>query len=341
MEITTDQERRKVFLQYINRAWLILGIVALASLPIFPEQRDEFIFLIAVTFPTYLIIRFINQSGKTRLAGVIFTLVVNFGFYGLFMLLVGQLGAYQAFETQATVWMLMGLAVLFAGASVDKRAAPVLAALNSILLIGTRLMIAPESEPRPSILVFWWMMALTVWLYEGTLHEALKRSWVEVTERKQAHKAIQEAELKYRMLVERLPVVIYNAELGANGTWHYISPQIETMLGFTPDEWMADAGLWLRQIHPDDRDGQVELEEQAWERQETFEGEYRILTRDDRLIWVRDSAQILPPQDGHAPIVQGVLMDITERKQVEEALTRERKFAQRSASYCRHGQLRA
>jgi PAS domain S-box-containing protein/putative nucleotidyltransferase with HDIG domain len=320
LEITSDQERRKVFLRYVNRAWLILGIVTLASIPIFPEQRSVFIFLAAITFPTYLIIRFVNLSGKTKLAGVVFTFSVNFGFYGLFMFYVAQLGAYKAFETEATVWMLMGLAVLFAGALVDKRAAPILAAFNSILLIGTRLIIAPDSDPRPSAAVFWWMMALTVWLYEGTLHGALRRSWAEVMERKQAHKAIQETELKYRTLVERLPVVVYTAELGTNGIWHYISPQIEPLLGFTPDEWMANSGLWYRQIHPDDRGRQEELEEQAWKQRETFESEYRLLTRDGRLIWVRDSAQVLLPQNNGAPIVQGVLINITERKRTEEAL---------------------
>jgi PAS domain S-box-containing protein len=185
LEITTDQECRKVFLRHVNRAWLIFGIVTLASLPFFPGQRSAFIFLIAVTFPSYLITRFLNLSGRTRLAGVVFTLSVNFGFYGLFMLLVGELGAYKAFETEEAVWMLMGLAVLFAGAFVDKRAAPVLAALNTILLIGTQLTLAPESDPRPSAFVFWWMMALTIWLYDGTLQEALRRSRAKVMERKQ------------------------------------------------------------------------------------------------------------------------------------------------------------
>ena len=143
---------------------------------------------------------------------------------------------------------------------------------------------------------------------------------VDITERKQAEDALLEAKIKYRMLVERLPVAVYTSELGINGRWHYISPQIEDLLGFTPEEWMADPTLWYRQVHPDDRDRQEELEEQAWARQESFEGEYRISTRDGRQIWIRNSAQILPPQNNGAPIVQGVLTDITERKHAEDAL---------------------
>jgi PAS domain S-box-containing protein len=138
--------------------------------------------------------------------------------------------------------------------------------------------------------------------------------------RKKADEALREAEIKYRMLVERLPVVIYTSELGAEGTWSYVSPEIEHLLGFTPEEWMADPGLWYRQLHPDDRDRQEVLEEQAYQRGGSFVGEYRICARDGRQLWIRDSAQILPPQNNQAPIVQGVLMDITERKRSEEKL---------------------
>ena len=70
----------------------------------------------------------------------------------------------------------MGLAVLFAGAFIDKWAAPVLALINTLLLIGTRLTLAPASDPRPSALVFWWMLALTIWLYERMLGEASRKN---------------------------------------------------------------------------------------------------------------------------------------------------------------------
>jgi PAS domain-containing protein len=237
LEITSDNERRKIFLRYINRAWLILGIVTLASLPIFPEQRSVFIFLAVITFPTYLIIRFINLSGKTLFAGLVFTLSVNFGFYGLFMFYVGQIGAYGAFETQSTVWMLMGLAVLFAGILVDKRAAPILAAVNTVLLIVTRLITAPNSDPRPGAVVFWWMMALTVWLYESTLFETLKRSWAEVAERKQAEVSLRESEEKYRRLLENARLGIFQSS--PEGKSISVSNAFAHMFGYdSPDDAM-------------------------------------------------------------------------------------------------------
>jgi len=149
----------------------------------------------------------------------------------------------------------------------------------------------------------------------------------ELNERIRAEVALVEAEAKYRELVERLPVVVYTSELGTAGAWHYVSPQIESLLGFTPEEWMTDPNLWYQQIHPGDRDLQEALEEQSYARGEPFEGEYRMFTRAGREIWIRDSAQILPPREGELPIVQGVLVDITERKQAEENLrTAEAKY---------------
>ncbi len=143
----------------------------------------------------------------------------------------------------------------------------------------------------------------------------------DITERKQAEEALKEAEAKYRNLVELLPVIVYTAEMGVNGKWTYVSPQIESLLGFSPEEWMADPGLWYRQIHPEDRERQMEVEQQAWQRGTSFDSEYRLLAKDGRVIWVRDVGHILPAQNGDVPIVQGTLTDITERKQMEKALS--------------------
>ena len=68
-EIEANQERRKMFLGYANRGWLVLGIVTLLTLPFFPDRRSEFGLLAAITLPSYLLVRFLNHSGRTRLAG--------------------------------------------------------------------------------------------------------------------------------------------------------------------------------------------------------------------------------------------------------------------------------
>jgi PAS domain S-box-containing protein/putative nucleotidyltransferase with HDIG domain len=155
----------------------------------------------------------------------------------------------------------------------------------------------------------------------------------ELEERIQAQDALRAAEEQYRLLVERLPLVVYTAELGWNGVWYYISPQIQSLLGFTVQEWLADSSLWYRLIHPDDRLRQEALENQSGATGQPFDSEYRIYTKDGREIWARDLGHILPAKPGGQPIVQGVMTDITDRKraeQVQSALYRIAEAAQTS-----------
>jgi PAS domain S-box-containing protein len=124
-------------------------------------------------------------------------------------------------------------------------------------------------------------------------------------------------------LVEGLPAVTYQAEAGAEGRWLYVSPQIERLLGYTAEEWMADPGLWASRLHPADRkqivskdqvfrDGGSAPDEEAWE--------YRLLHRDDHPVWIRDEGRLYQNPAGWPPLWRGVLIDITgERAAQHEA----------------------
>ena len=137
----------------------------------------------------------------------------------------------------------------------------------------------------------------------------------DITERKAA-------EAKYQNLVERLPLVVYSSELGVDGKWFYVSPQIEELLGYTPDEWISEPNLWYQRMHIDDRDIEEQLEEDAYASGSSYNNEYRIFRKDGRQIWVRDSGQIFAAPDGGKPIIQGILIDVTERKKTEDEIKR-------------------
>jgi len=145
---------------------------------------------------------------------------------------------------------------------------------------------------------------------------------LDITERKRLESDLRAAEERYRLLVERVPAVVYVAEPGPDGRWHYVSPQIERMLGFTAQEWMADPGLWLRQLDPADRDSAVADKQYmilAGTEVETRSDTYRIHRKDGTAVWVRDDAMVLYDQDGN-PTFQGVLVDVSQEKELEERL---------------------
>ncbi len=134
---------------------------------------------------------------------------------------------------------------------------------------------------------------------------------------------------EYPKLLERVPAIIYVADTGEEGRWHYVSPQIEQILGFSAAEWCANPELWTERLHPDDR-------EWVLARENTLNGvkpddaalEYRMLHRDGRTVWIRDDAVLAHGEDGKVRW-HGMLHDVTERKAVEVEL--ERRAAQQSA----------
>jgi two-component system cell cycle sensor histidine kinase/response regulator CckA len=138
---------------------------------------------------------------------------------------------------------------------------------------------------------------------------------------------LRAAEDRYRTLVERLPAITYVAELGADGPWHYVSPQIGSILGFSPEEWLAEPMNWLNHIHSEDREIALAAEKRFIETQELFQAEYRMFARDGRVLWFRDEGVMLQgAADDRRPLMQGVLYDITERKRLEEQLHHSQKL---------------
>ena len=130
------------------------------------------------------------------------------------------------------------------------------------------------------------------------------------------------AEAQFRSVVERVPGVVYVAEAGQHGRWHFVSAQIEDLLGYSAADWTADPTLWMQRMHPADRDRMMLAESQDADRAEQQgRWEYRLIARDGRVVWViDDEAVISRDADGHATMVQGILVDISDRKDLEDQL---------------------
>src|SRR5919201_3720920 len=103
----------------------------------------------------------------------------------------------------------------------------------------------------------------------------------------------------YRALVERIPGIVYAAALGEAGEWLYVSHQVESILGWSVEEWRADALMWYRQLHPDDRARALADEQRARTTGEPLNSEYRMIARDGRVIWFRDRASLVNDDAGN------------------------------------------
>jgi PAS domain S-box-containing protein len=145
----------------------------------------------------------------------------------------------------------------------------------------------------------------------------------DITLRKLAENTLRESETRYRTLVEQLPAVTYMASLDEASTTLYVSPQIEDLIGFTSEEYKSDPDIWRKQLHPNDRDRVLKTVSRSHAEKIPFVEEYRMITKNDSVVWFRDEAVIVRDEKNRPLFLQGVMHDITQRKKADEEI---RKF---------------
>jgi PAS domain S-box-containing protein len=151
--------------------------------------------------------------------------------------------------------------------------------------------------------------------------EAASRS---ASQRAEGRLAVSEA--RVRSLIDSIPASTYVAVASdgkAGYDTEYISHQITAMIGYTPEEIVHEPDLWYEILHPADRESALRADADHFASGAPLRQEYRVVTRDGRVVWVRDEAAMLPGKDGRSRYSQGILSDITESKIAEETLRRE------------------
>ena len=144
----------------------------------------------------------------------------------------------------------------------------------------------------------------------------------ELQERRRAEGALRDAELRYRTLVEHLPLATYISPVDSSLGNLYVSPQVEELLGYPADAWLRSPELLLQAVHPDDLGRLLADAERLRTTGEPVRAEYRYRAADGRTVWVLDETNLVRDEDGTPLWVQGFLLDITERKSAEETRAR-------------------
>lgn len=133
-------------------------------------------------------------------------------------------------------------------------------------------------------------------------------------------RTLRESEERYRRLIEQIQAVTYLDKLDEFSSSMYMSPQIEQLVGYSSEEWENDKELWVKLLHPDDRELAIAENERTNKTGENFNLEYRMIAKDGHVVWVHDEAVLTYDKFGKPYAWHGILYDITARKQSEEAL---------------------
>lgn len=145
----------------------------------------------------------------------------------------------------------------------------------------------------------------------------------DITDEKTAASDVSEAQDRYRMLVEQIPAMVYIEEPSRRpGEAHllYLSPQTESIVGYSPEELTADPSHFQRMLHPEDHERILAANARAELTGEPFDEEYRVITKDGRTIWLHSRAVLVTDDDGRPRYWHGVALDVTERRAAQESL---------------------
>jgi len=141
---------------------------------------------------------------------------------------------------------------------------------------------------------------------------------IEHSEKRRIEADLEKSVATYRTLVEQIPAITYIATLDRSRIL-FVSPQVEDILGYQQDDFLANQEIWAQQIHPDDRERVLADVRTSLQEKLPFHCEYRICSKDGRDIWVKDAAATVRDQDQDL-YLQGVVYDISERKASEQRL---------------------
>ena len=142
----------------------------------------------------------------------------------------------------------------------------------------------------------------------------------DITERKRTEEARRAAESRWRALVEQIPAVTYLGNFDESATIVYMSPQIESLTGYEPERWIGDPGFWLSRVHPEDVERATRESQARFREKRGFSATYRLRRADDAWIWIHEQSRIVPGEDGQPRYLQGVMIDLTERRRRDEEL---------------------
>jgi PAS domain S-box-containing protein len=193
-------------------------------------------------------------------------------------------------------------------------------AFAQLAFIGVAYGLLLAVVPPPNAAVANWFVVVVSLAIAGVLVSLATDRLELLWERERA------VETRYRSLVEQIPLVIYIDALDEPSSNIYTSPEIERLVGYSPEEWIEDPHLFRKLLHPDDRTRvMAEVAGSHDADAESFLSEYRLIARDGRVVWVHDEAVTVRDDDGRPLYAQGYLFDVTARKLAE--MERERLLA--------------
>ena len=149
----------------------------------------------------------------------------------------------------------------------------------------------------------------------------------EVAVRQRTEKALNESERRLATLIKNLPGIAYRCKNNERRTMEFVSEGCIAVTGYRPENFVQGKRLhYTDLVHPEDRDGMLmEIEERLFKKS-SFQVVYRIISSTRQIKWVWEQGRGIYDEQGDIIAVEGFIIDISERKQLEEQLVQAQKM---------------
>lgn len=151
---------------------------------------------------------------------------------------------------------------------------------------------------------------------EINILQTLARNIAASIERITNETAINESEEKFRLLANNIPGTVYLSKYDKYATKIYINDEIEKLTGYPKSDFLSNNRSFIDLIHPEDKEMTLKSEQEAIENERPIHSIFRILRKNKEIAWVEEFGDVIH-KDGKIAFIEGIFIDITERKQAE------------------------
>ena len=294
-------------LRSLTTSVLVLDLLfVLTSFLFFPDLFQRALFFGGGVLLTCILVFLLIYMDKLKLAGVL--LVSS-------LWLMVSYGAYTAGGVDSPIFVGYA-AVIMLGALVLGMKTGVAVIFLTIGFSGY-LIYAEVNQILPQHISYQPVSRVFIYIFFFFIVLLIQKAVVKTT--RMAIGRLNSNESQYRSFLENIASVTYINDLSPDVLTTYVSPQVKNILGYTQEEFLENPSLWMEILHPEDRERVFSESRRTSETGEPFMMEYRVMAKDQRLVWVRDEAALVYDEKGLPQYWLGLWTDITNSKNSESA----------------------
>ncbi|MCW9708828.1 PAS domain S-box protein [Fodinibius salsisoli] len=158
------------------------------------------------------------------------------------------------------------------------------------------------------------------------LHVAVPREIQKYRQYLENKQKLRQAKQREQTIINSVDGIVWEAD-AQTFEFTFISQKVESILGYPPDQWLNTPQFWQDHIHPEDRSQAVTYCHQKTQQGEHHEFEYRMRDAQGKYVWLRDYVTVIL-DDGEPDQLRGIMVDVTEQKELQDLLHRTNRLAQ-------------